>query len=135
MTRKRARTESEEVLKREPEEETEKTHSVSQVPNHANPSELEGHEIQPGRDAEFWFGDGTVILVAKDIEFRIYRGLLADYSPVFKAIFAAQASVSHGAGGRTPIRRLSRRSARGLAARFAPHSTGICIKEADTASS
>ena len=42
------------------------------------------------RDAEFWFGDGTVILVAGDVEFRIYKGLLADYSSVFKTMFAKQ---------------------------------------------
>ena len=42
------------------------------------------------RDPEFWFSDGTVILVAKNVEFRFYRALLADRSPVFNAKFADQ---------------------------------------------
>ena len=36
------------------------------------------------RDEEFWFEDGTIILIVEDIEFRIYRGLLASQFPVFK---------------------------------------------------
>ncbi|TBU38342.1 hypothetical protein BD309DRAFT_874578 [Dichomitus squalens] len=39
-------------------------------------------------DGEFWLGDGTVILVAGTIEFRVYKGLLAAYSPVLKDLFA-----------------------------------------------
>ncbi|KAI0703099.1 hypothetical protein C8Q76DRAFT_801948 [Earliella scabrosa] len=35
------------------------------------------------RDAEFWFEDGTIILIAQDIEFRVYKGLLASRFPVF----------------------------------------------------
>lgn len=57
--------------------------NVSQVP-------LDNGGVGRQRDAEFWFGDGTVILVAGDVEFRIYKGLLADYSPVFKTMFAKQ---------------------------------------------
>ena len=40
------------------------------------------------QDEEFWFDDGTVILVARDIEFRVYRGVLAGLSSVFKDLFA-----------------------------------------------
>ncbi|KAI1785127.1 hypothetical protein LXA43DRAFT_900417 [Ganoderma leucocontextum] len=36
------------------------------------------------RDNEFWFEDGTVILVARNVEFRIYKGLLVHHSPVFR---------------------------------------------------
>ncbi|PIL26275.1 hypothetical protein GSI_12031 [Ganoderma sinense ZZ0214-1] len=39
------------------------------------------------QDGEFWFDDGTVILVAGGIKFRVYEGLLAGLSPVFKAMF------------------------------------------------
>ena len=39
------------------------------------------------KDEEFWFGDGTVILVAGDVEFRVYAGLLSARSPVLKVIF------------------------------------------------
>ena len=40
------------------------------------------------RDEELWFEDGTVVLVAGNVEFCIYKGLLADRSPVFKDMFA-----------------------------------------------
>ncbi len=40
------------------------------------------------RDEEFWLEDGTVILVARDVEFRVYSGILASHSPVFKDKFA-----------------------------------------------
>ena len=42
-----------------------------------------------GEDEEFWFEDGTVILVARDAEFRVYKGVLGRLSSVFKALFAA----------------------------------------------
>lgn len=38
--------------------------------------------------AEFWFGDGNIILVARDVEFRVYKGILADHSPVFDDMFS-----------------------------------------------
>lgn len=41
-------------------------------------------------DGEFWFDDGTVILVARNIEFRVYKGVLVGLSSVFKALFARQ---------------------------------------------
>ncbi|KAI0700393.1 hypothetical protein C8T65DRAFT_697345 [Cerioporus squamosus] len=40
------------------------------------------------RDEHFWFEDGTVILVAGDVEFRVYKGILATYSPLFKDMFS-----------------------------------------------
>lgn len=49
------------------------------------------------RDAEFWFDDGTVVLVARDIGFRIYKGILTKNSPVFHDMFSfpqPQASTS-----------------------------------------
>ncbi|PIL26260.1 hypothetical protein GSI_12016 [Ganoderma sinense ZZ0214-1] len=42
------------------------------------------------RDAEFWYSDGSIILVAKDVEFRVYGGLLAEQSSVFRAMFAEE---------------------------------------------
>ncbi|TBU53872.1 hypothetical protein BD310DRAFT_128043 [Dichomitus squalens] len=35
------------------------------------------------RDEEFWFEDGNLILVAGDVEFRVYQGPLIAHSPVF----------------------------------------------------
>ena len=40
------------------------------------------------RDPEFCYPDGNIILVARAVEFRIYRGLLADHSPVFADMFS-----------------------------------------------
>ena len=40
------------------------------------------------RDAEFWFEDGSVVLVAGGIAFKVYRGVLSDRSPVFKDMFS-----------------------------------------------
>ena len=40
------------------------------------------------RDEEFWLEDGTIILVARDVEFRVYSGILAHHSPVLKDLFA-----------------------------------------------
>ena len=34
-------------------------------------------------DAEFWFDDGNIILAARNVHFKIYRGPLADHSPLF----------------------------------------------------
>ena len=45
-------------------------------------------EVEAQKDEEFWLQDGTVILVARDVEFRVYAGLLANHSPVFKEILA-----------------------------------------------
>ncbi|RDX48936.1 hypothetical protein OH76DRAFT_1351381 [Lentinus brumalis] len=41
-------------------------------------------------DAEYWLDDGNIILIARDIVFRIYRGLLAAQSPVFAAMFSSR---------------------------------------------
>ncbi|RPD72815.1 hypothetical protein L226DRAFT_546843 [Lentinus tigrinus ALCF2SS1-7] len=40
------------------------------------------------RDKEFWYEDGNIILVARDFEFRVFKGILADHSPVFKDMFS-----------------------------------------------
>lgn len=40
------------------------------------------------RDEEFWYDDGNIILIARGIEFRVYRGLLVENSPVFSDMFS-----------------------------------------------
>ncbi|KAH9856168.1 hypothetical protein C2E23DRAFT_882282 [Lenzites betulinus] len=45
-------------------------------------------EVANTRDEEFWYSDGNIILVARNVEFRVYRGLLSDHSPVFKDMFS-----------------------------------------------
>lgn len=46
-------------------------------------------DVVRARDAEFWFEDGTIVLVARDVEFRVYKSILADHSPVFSNMFLA----------------------------------------------
>ncbi|PIL26278.1 hypothetical protein GSI_12034 [Ganoderma sinense ZZ0214-1] len=60
-------------------------------PASSSESDSDNLEHGHGHDTEFWYNDGTVILVSKDVQFRVYRGLLADSSPIFKAIFDATA--------------------------------------------
>ena len=36
------------------------------------------------RDTELWFEDGNLVLVAEDVEFKLYRGPLIAHSLVFK---------------------------------------------------
>ncbi|EIW56934.1 uncharacterized protein TRAVEDRAFT_127519, partial [Trametes versicolor FP-101664 SS1] len=40
------------------------------------------------KDAEFWFEDGTIILIAQNVEFRVYKGPLIRHSPVFSDMFS-----------------------------------------------
>lgn len=46
-------------------------------------------DVARARDAEFWFEDGTIVLVARHVEFRVYKSILADHSPVFSDMFLA----------------------------------------------
>lgn len=34
-------------------------------------------------DDEFWLEDGTIVLLAGQVKFRVYRGVLTEHSPVF----------------------------------------------------
>ncbi|EIW56891.1 uncharacterized protein TRAVEDRAFT_128265 [Trametes versicolor FP-101664 SS1] len=55
-----------------------------------------GDSTKIHRDAEFWFEDGSIILIAGDVEFRIFKGILADYSPVFRDMFSLPQPSSQG---------------------------------------
>lgn len=73
VTRKRARTSS----------------SASASNTQDDATKGSGDEpISRKRDEEFWYSDGSVILVAQDVEFRVYKGLLAEHSPVFSDMFS-----------------------------------------------
>ncbi|KAH9925682.1 uncharacterized protein BXZ73DRAFT_103210 [Epithele typhae] len=37
----------------------------------------------------WWFNDGTLILIVEDVEFRVYHGILARHSPVFKDMLSS----------------------------------------------
>lgn len=43
---------------------------------------------QRGRHNTLWFNDGTVILATSTVLFRIYGGILAHHSPVFRDMFS-----------------------------------------------
>ncbi|KAI0753692.1 hypothetical protein C8Q74DRAFT_330652 [Fomes fomentarius] len=75
-TRKRARAGSAGTKDREVHAETVKVEDEN------------GARLGLHRDEEFWLDDGTVILVARDVEFRVYSGLLANHSPVFRELIA-----------------------------------------------
>ena len=40
------------------------------------------------RHPDLWYGDGTVILIAESTGFRVYQGLLAKHSEVFRDMFS-----------------------------------------------
>lgn len=76
VTRKRARTSS--VV------------DDSDTQEHATQGEIQpsAESVARTRDEEFWSSEGDIILVARDVEFRVYKGLLADHSPVFRDMFS-----------------------------------------------
>jgi len=37
---------------------------------------------------DLWYEDGNIIIVAKDVGFRVYKGVLARKSPVFKDLLS-----------------------------------------------
>ena len=42
----------------------------------------------PRRMESLWFEDGNIIIQAGSIQYRVYRGILAKHSPVFKDMLA-----------------------------------------------
>ncbi len=46
-------------------------------------------ESVPKRDYQFWLEDGNIVLLARQTAFRIYKGLLARQSVVFRDMFVA----------------------------------------------
>ncbi|KAI0705966.1 hypothetical protein C8T65DRAFT_740693 [Cerioporus squamosus] len=40
------------------------------------------------KDEEFWMDDGTIILIARGVGFRVYWGVLSSHSPVFAEMFS-----------------------------------------------
>ncbi|KAH9925147.1 uncharacterized protein B0H18DRAFT_1010059 [Fomitopsis serialis] len=41
-----------------------------------------------GRDEKFWYEDGNIVIIAQETGFRVYQGLLATHSDVFRDIFS-----------------------------------------------
>ncbi|KAI0640934.1 hypothetical protein C8Q79DRAFT_920679 [Trametes meyenii] len=48
---------------------------------------LKQESIADLRDPKFWFEDGNIILIARTVSFRVYKGLLAEHSAVFRSMF------------------------------------------------
>ena len=90
-TRKRTRTdggEDEPPAKRELDKNRSEGVAGESQPQAAGSVQTEGQARDGEKeDEEFWFDDGSVILVARGVKFRVYEGLLAGLSPVFKAMF------------------------------------------------
>ena len=85
ITRKRARIESEAALRQ-----AESSLSPCPVTKMDEDSDSDGAQIVPSKikDADFWFEDGTVIVHARDVEFRVYAGILGAQFPGLKGLFA-----------------------------------------------
>ena len=84
VTRKRARlSESDDAVDMLPKVEEDHTPSDQSATASSAPEAQETI-----RNEELWFQDGNVILIVGDIGFRVYQGLLAERSPVFKGMFS-----------------------------------------------
>ncbi|PIL26297.1 hypothetical protein GSI_12053 [Ganoderma sinense ZZ0214-1] len=70
--------------------ETDVTSKVQVATDASIADDIESDEVRTTRerDTEFWYDDSNVILVAGNVEFRVFKGILADHSPVFKDMFS-----------------------------------------------
>ena len=59
------------------------------------------------RDNDFWLVDGTVVLIARKVAFKVYMGLLAEQSPVFSDVFSSASSNSSKTLDHAPVVHLS----------------------------
>ncbi len=57
-------------------------------------------------DKHFWFDDGNVVIVARGMGYKVYKGLLAAQSPVFHDLFASASHAEEVYDG-CPVVRLS----------------------------
>ena len=53
-------------------------------------------------DDKYWFEDGNILLIAQDVEFRVYRGLLTSASHVFRDILSIPQQSPYAADEDTP---------------------------------
>lgn len=60
------------------------------------PSHLQSQQFFT-RDEKYWFEDGNIILSARNVGFKVYKGLLAEHSAVFRGMFVV-AQGAHTAG-------------------------------------
>ncbi|EIW56930.1 uncharacterized protein TRAVEDRAFT_49741 [Trametes versicolor FP-101664 SS1] len=55
------------------------------------------------RDEESWYSDGNIILVARDIEFCVFKGILAKHSPVFSDMLSFPQPPVAGSSDPSPV--------------------------------
>ena len=56
---------------------------------------------------EFWFEDGNIILVAQDVEFKVYKCPLIKQSPVFRDMLSLPQGPDSALEGALPVVHLS----------------------------
>lgn len=76
--------------------------SHQQVDTFSNPS---GTPLL--HDDEFWLEDGNIVLVTRNVGFRVYRALLAAQSTIFADTFAASSSTTDESYAGCPLVHLS----------------------------
>ncbi|KAL1938107.1 hypothetical protein VTO73DRAFT_11936 [Trametes versicolor] len=70
-------------------------------------SHTPGTPVSFERDGKFWLDDGNLVLVARNVGFRVYRGLLAAQSEVFRNMFSAGDSAVGNTFDGCPVVQLS----------------------------
>ena len=66
-----------------------------------------GAEEKYTRDPDFWLEDGNLIILAGRSAFRVYRGLLAKFSPVFADMFTTGSAGATETFDNCPVVRLA----------------------------
>ena len=59
------------------------------------------------KDEDFWYEDGNITLATRDVDFRVFKGILAEHSPVFKDMFSLPQPSDGEAGASGPVVHLS----------------------------
>ena len=68
---------------------------TSSNPTHPN--------IERVRDEEFWYEDGNIIIVTSNVEFKVFRGILMDHSPIFKDMLSLPQPASCDPSSTIPV--------------------------------
>ena len=74
MTRKRARVEAEEQIAG--------LHPPVSLGNNSPSTRIAVNNVLR-QDDELWYEDGTIVITAQDVAFKVYKGPLIEHSPVF----------------------------------------------------
>ncbi|GBE89310.1 hypothetical protein SCP_1503180 [Sparassis crispa] len=69
--------------------------------------ELEGEEGELRKDDEFWFTDGNIVLITRNVAFRVHQGVLSRHSDVFRDLFTVPQPAVQERMFDSPVVRLS----------------------------